>query len=111
MSIASHINVSEIEHGALLRLLRVACESTGKGRRVAEFLLAWWDAEGCGGVELTSTWGLDVDLAEDVIIVFALAVRSNSYPDTLGYGEEFQRIRHVWRPASAPKASHADPAR
>ena len=37
-------------------------------------------------------------LAEDVITVFALAVRCNSYPDTLGYGELFERVVRAWRP-------------
>lgn len=98
MSDVRHIKVSPIEHEALLRLLRVAAGDTGQSRRVADFLLAWWNAGSCGGFDITTAWGLDRELAEDVITVFALALRCGSYPDTLGYSEEFERVVHAWRP-------------
>jgi hypothetical protein len=41
---------------------------------------------------------LDIELAEDVITVFVLAVRCHSYPDALGYGELFERVVRTWRP-------------
>ena len=39
-------------HDALMRLLQVAHSDTGQARVVADFLLAWWDAESCGGFDL-----------------------------------------------------------
>lgn len=33
------------EHAAITRLWRVAKTDTGQARRVADFLLAWWNAE------------------------------------------------------------------
>lgn len=35
---------------------------------------------------------------EDVCVVFRLASRANSYPDTLGYGPQFEAVVHAWRP-------------
>jgi hypothetical protein len=56
----------------------------------------------CWKLRVASTSRLPGDwtasFAEDVITVFALAVRCGSYPDTLGYSEEFERVVHAWRP-------------
>ncbi|WP_420376731.1 DUF7673 family protein [Sinorhizobium meliloti] len=37
---------------ALEKLLNIAHDDTGQGRRVANFLLAWWNAEALGGVDI-----------------------------------------------------------
>lgn len=95
---ALHPKVTVKEHEALIRLLDIAVRDTGQSRRVADFLLAWWNAGICGGFDITAAWSLDDSIAEDVIAVFGLAVRSNSYPDTLGYGEKFKRAVNAWRP-------------
>jgi hypothetical protein len=31
-------------------------------------------------------------------VVFRLASRANSYPDTLGFGPQFEAIVRAWRP-------------
>jgi hypothetical protein len=98
MSNVHHIKVSPREHEALTRLLEVASKDTGQSRRVADFLLAWWNSGSCGPYDITTGWGLDDTLVEDVIAVFALASRSHQYPDTLGYGEAFERVVREWRP-------------
>ena len=90
--------VSPTEHAALLRLLDIAASDTGQSRRVADFLLAWWNAGSCGAFDITAAWPLDAAIAEDVITVFGLAVRCNVYPDTLGYGAAFKRVAQAWRP-------------
>ena len=69
-----------------------------KLRRVADFLLAWWNAAGCGGFDITTAWGLDDEHVKDLVTVFRLAARCNAYPDTLGYGKDFERVVHAWRP-------------
>ena len=97
MSNVPNSKVSPAEREALLRLLKVASSDTGQSRRVANFLLAWWNAEDCGKFDITDAWGLDTEIADDMITVFALAVRSNSYPDTLGFADEFKKVVRVWR--------------
>lgn len=88
---------TEIEE-ALLRLLEVAYRDTGQSRRVASFLLAWWNADTCGGFDLTNLWGLDQSLREDIVRVFAFVAFDQHYPDTLGWRQEFGVVLRRWRP-------------
>ena len=45
--------ISEAQAAALERLIDIAQRDTGQSRRVADFLLAWWNAGECGGFDLT----------------------------------------------------------
>ena len=87
------------QQAALERLIRIAQADTGQSRRTAEFLLSWWNASNCGGFDLTTLWGVDMGIAADMVTVFTLVASCHRYPDDLGYGEEFRRIVHAWRPA------------
>lgn len=80
------------------RLLKIAQGNTGQSRRVADFLLAWWNPSTCGAYDLTTAWGLDDDIVDDVIAVFRLAFRVNQYSDTHGYGPQFEALVREWRP-------------
>jgi len=86
------------ERQALDRLIDHAQRDTGQSRRVADFLLAWWNPSQCGGYDLTTAWGVDEAIMEDMCVVFRLASRANSYPDRLGYSAQFEAIVHEWRP-------------
>jgi hypothetical protein len=87
------------EHiAALRRLLQIAAGDTGQSRRVADFLLAWWNSGSCGGFDFTTAWAVDAAICDDMIKVFELAVRCGSYPDTLGYSADFERVVRQWRP-------------
>lgn len=90
--------ILEPEKSALERLITIAQRDTGQIRRVADFLLAWWNAGQCGRYDLTTAWGVDDAIMEDMCVVFRLASRSSSYPDTLGYGPQFEAIVRAWRP-------------
>jgi hypothetical protein len=92
------------ERSALERLLAIAQRDTGQSARVANFLLAWWNAAECGGFDLTDSWGLDEAILVDVKTIFGLATRLSEYPDTLGYSNEFARIIEQWRPDLAKRA-------
>lgn len=89
---------TEQEHAALVRLLSVARRDTGQSRKCAAFLLSWWNAEENGGFDLVDLWGVDADIARDMITVFGMIARIHSYPDTLGYGELFDEVVKQWRP-------------
>ena len=86
------------EKAALHRLLVIAQSDTGQSRRVADFLLAWWNAGSCGGFDLTELWGVDRSIADDMVVVFGYVARVNGYPDALGYNAEFKSIVRGWRP-------------
>ena len=86
---------------SLKRLIGIAQSDTGQARRVADFLLAWWNAGECGGFDLTNLWGVDASIAEDMVIVFGYVARANAYPDALGFNVQFQSIVRGWRPELA----------
>ena len=44
------------QQAALERLIKIAQADTGQSQRTAEFLLSWWNAETCGGFDLTTLW-------------------------------------------------------
>ena len=89
------------EEAALRRLIEIAKRDTGQSRRVADFLLAWWNAVQCGGFDLTNLFAVDGAIAADIATVFALIARVNKYPDTLGFGKDFEAIVREWRPELA----------
>ena len=89
------------QKAALERLIAIAQNDTGQARRVADFLLAWWNAGECGGFDLTNLWGVDASIAEDMVIVFGYVALANAYPDALGFNVQFQSIVRGWRPELA----------
>lgn len=69
-----------------------------QSRHVADFLLAWWNAGESDAYPITTAWGVDDEIADDMVTVFRLAVHARSYPDTFGYGPQFEAIMKAWRP-------------
>jgi hypothetical protein len=86
------------EREALERLIGIAQGYTGQSRRVADFLLSWWNASECGAFDITTMWGVDEAIGNDMVTVFGFIARVSQYPDTLGYKEQFQVIVRNWRP-------------
>lgn len=83
---------------ALDRLVRIAQSDTGQASRVANFLLAWWNASDCGGFDLTDLWMLDRAIADDIRAVARLISIRHEYPTAYGYGPQFERLVADWRP-------------
>lgn len=90
--------ITEDEAAALERLLAHARRDSGQSRRVADFLLAWWNSGSCGAFDLTSLWSLDTAIVADMTVVFGLIGRVHRYPDSLGYEAEFKSLVQAWRP-------------
>lgn len=95
---------------ALRRLVAIAQSDTGQSKRVANFLLAWWNAADCGGFDLTDLWGLDRAIADDILSVIQLIALRHSYPDAYGFSQQFEQLVKDWRPqlvtASEPGQSN-----
>lgn len=83
---------------ALGRLVKIAKSDTGQAKRVADFLLAWWNAGSCGGFDLTDLWAVDTAIARDMLAVMFLIARHNNYPDAYGFKPDFERMVAEWRP-------------
>jgi hypothetical protein len=90
--------ILEPQRAALERLLAIAARDTGQSLRVADFLLAWWNAGTCGGFDLTTMWGCDRAIVEDMVTVFRYVGHHSYYPDSLGYGPQFEAVVRAWRP-------------
>lgn len=90
--------MNEKTKAALERLLAVAGYDSGQSRRVTDFLLSWWNAESCGKFDPTDMWGLDRDIRVDVVTVLIFIASHQTYPDTPGYGPQFDRLVAEWRP-------------
>ena len=82
---------------SVARLVRVAVGNTGQSRRVADFLLAWHNAQENGGWDPTDLWNLDAAIADDILIALHLLRRGNRYPGDLGFQKEIDRIWALWR--------------
>lgn len=93
------------EFAALDRLVKVAQGDSGQSRRVANFLLAWWNAANCGGFDLTDLWNVDETIAADMIAVFSIVARWRNYPDSAGLKAEFEQLVTEWRPHLVQVAS------
>ncbi|PWE52994.1 hypothetical protein DEM27_28335 [Metarhizobium album] len=83
---------------ALEKLLNVANGDTGQGRRVANFILAWWNAGEHGGFDLTDLANVDSEVAEDMATVFTWLAREEDLHYPHDYRGEIEQIIARWRP-------------
>ncbi len=84
-------------HEALARLFEVARRDAGQSRRVANFLLAWHNAEENGGWDPVDLWNVDEDIPGDMLTVLGLIRQTHRYPGDLGFEEEIQGVWKSWR--------------
>ena len=82
---------------SVARLIRIAMGSTGQCRRVADFLLAWHNAEENGGWDPTDLWNVDATIADDILTALRLLYVENRYPGDLGFQAEIAQIWELWR--------------
>ncbi len=84
---------------ALQRLVEIAKGDSGQCRRVANFLLAWWNAGELGGFDFTDLWNVDGVIADDMVSVFAMVARHHVYPNQFGLQADFEDLVRCWRPS------------
>src|SRR5438093_12277099 len=82
---------------SVARLMRIAIGDTGQCRRVANFLLAWHNAEENGGWDPTDLWNVDAAIAEDMLTALRLLRMENRYPGDLGFQKEIDKVWELWR--------------
>lgn len=86
------------QESAMIRLLKIANTDTGQGRRVADFLLSWWNASTFGGFDLTDLWGVDNVIAEDMLTIIQFIHNNHGYyPNNYGFKPQFLEIIKLWR--------------
>ncbi len=76
---------------AFERLLKIAQSDTGQSRRVASFVLAWWNATDHGGLDIAGLFAVDAEIGRDMATVLSYLVDrpTAEYPEAV--------IRR-WRP-------------
>jgi hypothetical protein len=82
----------------LNRLVAIAQSDIGQARRVADFLLAWWNADECGRFDFRDLGILDHTIADDILSVLRLIALRQSYHDAYGLREPFEQLVKDWRP-------------
>ena len=84
---------------ALTRLIPIAMSDTGQSRRVANFLLAWWNGEDCGHFPIADLFGVDATIATHMttIIGFLGQHEGAIYPDAFGRKAEMIELVRRWR--------------
>ncbi len=94
---------------AIGRLLAIAlppsrAAETGASPNVADFLLAWWNADECGHFPILHLCNLDAIIAEDMLTIMAwLAQEPTVYADAWGYRDAMHElwIRYRGSPGEA----------
>lgn len=99
--------MDETTRAAFERLLTVARADTGQSRRVASFVLAWWNAVHLGGFDVADLFAVDRAIASDMATVFSyVAGQSDAmYPDA--YKTDIEDIIRQWRPELWTRAREA----
>lgn len=59
---------------------------------MADFLLAWHNAEENRGWNLVDLWNVDDTIADDMLTVLGLIRQTHRYPGDLGFEEEIQGV-------------------
>lgn len=90
--------MDDTTRAAFERLLRIAHSDTGQSGRVADFILAWWNAGRLGGFDLTDLFAVDRAIADDMSMVFSWLARQPEarYPDE--YRAGIEKVISLWRP-------------
>ncbi|AOO84998.1 DUF7673 family protein [Bosea vaviloviae] len=90
--------MDETTRAAFERLLDIARSDTGQSRRVADFILAWWNATDLGGFDIADVFAVDMAIGQDMARVFSwIAGRVDAeYPGS--YRPEIEDVIRLWRP-------------
>lgn len=97
--------MDQATRAAFERLLDVARSDTGQSRKVAAFILAWWNAESHGGFDLADLFAVDRPIAADMAQIFSwLATRADAeYPTA--FRLEVEQVIRTWRPEAWARAT------
>jgi len=92
---------------ALDRLVPLALSDTGQARRVARFLMAWWNGPDLGDFAVADLFALDTAVARDIATILGFLAEHPGalYIDALGYGDEMQAIIARWHARKAANAA------
>ena len=81
------------------RLIRVAEGDTHQSKRVADFLLAWWNGDDLGHFPIQHLWNVDRAISADMLTVmsYLTAQPCAVYADALGERHRIEALVDQWR--------------
>lgn len=65
---------------------------------MANFLLAWWNAEALGGIDIADLFAVDRKVSEDMATMFTYLAREEDAVYPTDYRGEIESIIKRWRP-------------
>ena len=85
---------------AVRRLLAIAQSDTGQSRRVADFLLAWWNGDELGHFPIEHLWNVDQAISQDMVTILAYLSKQPCavYASALGIDAEMRGLVESCRP-------------
>jgi hypothetical protein len=85
---------------SLDRLIVIAKSDTGQARRVANFLLAWWDGSEWGHFPITDLFAVDAAIAADMASIFVYLSQHPGaiYATEWGRRDDMADLVERWRP-------------
>ncbi len=88
--------------GAVARLLTIAQSDTGQSRRVADFLLAWWNGNDLGHFPIAHLWNVDRAISADMVAILGYLAEQPCavYANAFGFDEEMRELVRAWRPTT-----------
>lgn len=93
------VQLTSDQAAALDRLFAIAQQDTGTSGRVANFLLAWWNARDNGGFDFTDFWSMDPPILRDCLTVLGFILNARCYLDSdPKYSPLFREVHRAWRP-------------
>lgn len=82
----------------LERLLAVAKSDTGQARRVANFILAWWNADSLGGFDLADIFAVDLSIGADMATIVSWIAEQEGAVYPTEYRADIEAVIQQWRP-------------
>lgn len=79
----------------------IAKSDTGQSRRVADFLLAWWNGGDLGHFPIEHLWNVDRAISADMVTIMAYLAEQPCavYANAFGFDGEMSGLVQAWRPA------------
>jgi len=92
---------------AIDRLFKVALGDTGQSRVVANFLLAWWNAQDHGGFDVAELFSVDTAISDDMALVFLFISQRGTaiYLDAFDRRTQTIELIRRWRRPDAEEAA------
>lgn len=109
------LQMDEVTESAFQRLLEVTRSDTRQARRVANFILACWNAESLGSFDIADLFSVDTQIAADMATVFSWLARQNNAVYPTEDRASIEAVIAQWRPdvwarAQEPASSRSESA-